>query len=170
MLPNDTWFMYSDGFMNAAGKTPAQLDAEKKAAAEKAEKDTQETAGDASTSNLKKIEAACRGVKQTAFCKKFPGSIVCTGRINRCINQKMKLQGKALELDTNKASEKLNQQQIQKAINEGEDESSSSFAAGLGDDGDDDNTMLYVMGGVGVFAVFGVIGFLVYRSNQPQVA
>lgn len=168
MLSNDTWFMYDDGFnkssyLNAAGKTPAELDADKAAADAAA---TQHDTDSQDTKNLKQIEAECKAVKVTKYCRNHPSMSLCTGRVNKCVKQKLKIQGNASDLDTDKATS----DQLQKALSGVGDDAGSSKGSGVGTDSGDDNTMIYVIGGIGLLAVVGVVGFMMYRKMHPAVA
>ena len=151
----------ADGFggsthMNASGKTPAELDAEKAAA---------KAADDALTpdeKNLRDITAACNAVKPTKYCRNHPSMSICTMRINKCIKQKLKIQGKARDAETDKESA----EQMRRAMSEVD---APSAASGIGGDAPDDNTMLYVIGGIAVLGFAG-IAFMMWKKSHPSVA
>ncbi len=168
MLTNDTWFMYSDGFLNAGGKTPQQIDAEKKEAMAAKIKQEEEDKADPAGAYLRRITKECNDVKPTKYCSGIGrGTILCTGRIKGCINTKMKQMKVASENSIDKESDKL-QAELMKKITSDED-SVAQQAGGLGDFGSD-NTTLYIVGGIGAVAIIGLVGYLIIKKRQPVTA
>ncbi len=156
--------MYSDGFLNAGGKTPQQIDAEKKAAAKKKAEEEELKKTDPAAYNLMVVTRECNAAPVSSYCRGIgKATILCTNRIKGCISSRMKEQKKASELEIDKSSDKV-QDELMKKINSGEDDAMRSVG-GAGDDVDD-NTILYVVGGVGVVAILGVVGYFFWKKNQ----
>ena len=165
MLTNDTWFMYGDGFLNAGGKTPAQLEQEKAEAEAAKIKQEEADKADPAAAYLRKITKECNDEPKSPYCRGIGrATILCTNRIKGCINTRMKQMKKASENTIDKESDKL-QQELMKKISAGEEDAPKLTSSVGGGEGD--NTMLYVVGGIGAVALLGIVGYFVWKKGQP---
>lgn len=98
--------------------------------------------------------------KDSKACKRAPHGIICNNQIKRCY----KLEGQKNQL----AQDKLTNAQLSNL----DSDSPPSIASGVGDVGGDtnDNTILYVFGGIGGAIVIGIIGFVLYKKSQSTSA